>query len=60
MPGAAVATMSRAPEDTRRFEIRLQAVVREVLEQGLVGGQRCGPARRRGPSAAPGRRTTSS
>ena len=42
MPGTAVATMSSAPLDTSRFESG-SAVVLEVLEQGVVGGEGAGP-----------------
>ena len=60
IPGAAVATTSRAPDDTSRFEIRRQAVVLEVLEQGLVGGERAGPDLALAAGPAAGGSTTSS
>ena len=43
MPGAAVATTSSAPDDTRRLRDARQPVVAEVLEQGGVGGERARP-----------------
>ena len=47
MPGAAVATMSSAPRGHQALRDPAHAVVLEVLEQGVVGGEGAGPRRRR-------------
>ena len=43
MPGTAVATTSSAPESTEALRDASHAVVVEVLEQGVVGGEGPGP-----------------
>ena len=55
MPGAAVATMSTAPVLARRFEIRLMPWSCEVLDEGVVGGERAGRDVGRAVAAATGR-----
>ena len=54
MPGTAVATTSSVPVETSRLETPAQAVIVEVLEQGVVGRQRPGPNLGRPGPAAPG------